>query len=281
MKTQFNFNSFYNKYSQIYPHNSLPNKYFLEWLIGFTEGDGCFSIAKRGDLAYVITQSTSDVQVLYHIMESLGFGTVIEQSKTQKTHRFIVQSFKETILLCELFNGNLVLPSINAKFQIFLANVNLKLVKKNLTIILPVVDTKLPTLNDRWLTGFTDAEGCFTASLLSNGSAFRIRYILTQKWEVNNAILLHILNLFQNISNQSKSIGAIVPHSIENVYELRINGVKNCEYIFKYYDDYPLITKKHFSYENWKSIHAQFKNKDHLDNQKRVGMMDIIKRINN
>ncbi len=280
MKTQFNFNSFYNKYSQLYPHNSLPNKSFLEWLIGFTEGDGCFSIAKRGDLAYVITQSTSDVQVLYHIMKSLGFGSVIEQSKTQKTHRYIVHSLKETILLCELFNGNLVLPTNNAKFQNFLACVNFKLVKKNLSIISPIIDTKLPTLNDRWLTGFTDAEGCFTASLLSNGSAFRIRYILTQKWEVNKKILFHILSLLSKPSNQIKLIGAIVPHSIENVYELRINGVKNCEYIFKYFDDFQLITKKKLSYDNWKSIHARLKNKDHLDNKKRVEMMDIIKRIN-
>jgi hypothetical protein len=63
-------------------------------IFGFTEGEGSFILAKRGDFFFVITQSTLDVQVLNYIKDQLGFGKVIQQSVKQKTHGFIVQDIK-------------------------------------------------------------------------------------------------------------------------------------------------------------------------------------------
>ena len=40
-----------------------------------------------------------------------------------------------------------------------------------------------PSLNNAWLSGFTDAEGCFTVSIKSS-IGFAIRFILSQKHEV-------------------------------------------------------------------------------------------------
>ncbi len=42
--------------------------------------------------------------------------------------------------------------------------------------------------------------------------------------------------------------GSVVPHSVSNVWELRVNGVKNCKGLFTYFDEYNLITKKKDSY---------------------------------
>ena len=104
----FDFSSFETMYSKLYPHTSKPSKAFLEWFIGFTEGDGSFIVPKRGGLQFVITQSSSDVQVLNYIQTNLGFGKVIQQSKSNKTHRFIVQDISNILLLCLIFNGNMV-----------------------------------------------------------------------------------------------------------------------------------------------------------------------------
>lgn len=57
----------------------------------FTEGDGCFTVAKRGDISFIITQSTSDILILHYIQNVLGFGSVIVQSKDNFTHRYVVQ----------------------------------------------------------------------------------------------------------------------------------------------------------------------------------------------
>src|ERR1700761_7201254 len=104
----FDFSAFYSKFTENYPHLQKPNPNFLEWLIGFSEGEGSFISAKRGDLAFVITQSSTDIQSLNYIKKNLGFGSVIKQSVKQNTHRFVVQDLKNLYLICLMFNGNMV-----------------------------------------------------------------------------------------------------------------------------------------------------------------------------
>lgn len=96
MQKSFEFSSFYSKFKEYYPDLKQPDSRFLEWLIGFSEGEGSFIIAKRGDLSFVVTQSSSDIDVLNYIKDNLGFGRVIKQSIKQNTHRFVIQDFKNT-----------------------------------------------------------------------------------------------------------------------------------------------------------------------------------------
>ena len=56
--------------------------------------------------------------------------------------------------------------------------------------------------------------------------------------------------------------GSVIPH-VNNVWEIRINGVKNCKGLFDYFDLYNLITKKRYSYSKWKIIHSRLIS-DHL-----------------
>lgn len=105
-------------------------------------------------------------------------------------------------------------PIINARFLIFLSSLNERLIKNNMSIIKPKINTIIPTLQDVWLSGITDGEGSFTCSLFSNSSAFRDRYILTQKWEVNKYVLEHIQNMLKNYS----AYGSVVAHSVDNIW---------------------------------------------------------------
>lgn len=129
------------------------------------------------------------------------------QSAANSTHRFVVQDKASVWLLCQLFNGNLVFPVRQAKFLAFLTAFNRYTSTGSLRLptILPILSTVLPTLQDAWLLGFTDSEGCFTVSLLSNSVAFRIRFILSQKWDENRVVLLHIISLL--------GVGDLVAHS--------------------------------------------------------------------
>ena len=67
----FKFNLFYSLYVKRFPNTKIPSKSFLEWLIGFTEGDGSFVLNSRGTPVFVITQSTSDIQILHYIQQTL------------------------------------------------------------------------------------------------------------------------------------------------------------------------------------------------------------------
>lgn len=273
----FEFEAFFTEYPKMYAENRLPDVEFLQWLIGFTEGEGCFSVAKRGDLSFVITQSSEDVKILNYVKNNLGFGKVIKQSIKGNTHRFVVQDMVHLKLISLLFNGNMVFPTRTTRFLTFLSSLNEKLLKKGLPVIVPIYATVLPSLTDCWLAGITDGEGSFTCSILGNSpSAYRFRYILTQKHDANKNILDHIINLFCELGAK----GAVVPHSAEGVWEVRVNGVKNCKGLFKYFDEYTLKTNKAASYLKWKTICSRLEKKDHLDSIMRVEMANLCKQIN-
>jgi hypothetical protein len=63
---------------------------------------------------------------------------------------------------------------------------------------------------------------------------------LIQKWEANKYVLEHIMNIFSEISAKE----SVVPHFSNNVWEFRVNGIKNCKSLFSYFDVFNLITKK-------------------------------------
>ena len=271
--TNFNFFEFNSNYKAKYG-NKIPNIKFLSWLIGFTEGDGCFVISKtRNNLQFVITQSTEDIKILYLIQEKLGFGKVIKQG--ERTSRFIVQDISNIHLLILLFNGNIILPSRKKNFKEFLENFNLKTNKgkiKNISPINLITSDILPSLTNSWLTGFTDAEGCFTVSFLSNTNAFRLRYIVSQKGDINIPILSHLILLFK--------AGNLEGHSNKGNYSYILSGVKACFNIYSYFENFPLKSKKTISYNLWKEIHLKITKKDHLDLEERKNLIELAKKVN-
>jgi len=260
------------KYKIFLPNNPLPSKNFLTWFIGFTEGEGSFIVNNRGDLAFVITQSTSDIRVLNFIKETLGFGKVISQSA--KTSRYVTQSKKEIDIIISIFNGNIVLPSKQEKFYNFVKGFNIWVTKGNIRLD-PVEikkSTILPSLDNSWLAGFTDGEGCFTCSIGEN-KKYSFNFNISQKGKENFKVLNHLCLLFKG--------GILSKHSVENVYEFRIGGVKNCKNVFPYFDKYNLYTKKSISYTLWKEIYEDLINKHHLDENKRLEMIEKVRMINN
>lgn len=278
--SKFDFTEFYEEFIKKYPNKNKPSQEFLEWFVGFFEGDGSFILVKRGDVSVVITQSEKDIEILNKIKNTLAMGNIIIQSKKNKTYRWIVNKRQDIYLLCLIFNGNIVLPTRSVKFSIFISKLNEKLIKNNESIIIYKNICKLPTIGDAWISGFTDSEGCFTASILSNSTnAYRVRFILTQKYEINKEILVHILNELNKYNKSSSLIGSVVSHSVANVYELRINGLKNCLLILNYFERYPLLSKKKDSYKAFIKILHLINEGKHLNLETRLQIKELCKKI--
>lgn len=271
----------------VYPSKPLPNDDFLYWFIGFMEGDGSFTITKRGDLQWVVTQSIQDNQILEYIKSEFGFGNIYIQSQKQKTKRYIIQDLTNLYLMCLLFNGNMYFPVRQAKFHLFVTKLNEKIIRNKLgnnwPLIKPNFELKKVSLQDYWLCGITDAEGCFSISFLKNSKhAFRIRFILSQKWDANKNVLYDILKLFE-LKNNGRPVGSVVKHSnpIANVFELRINGLKNQNQILEYFDKFPLKTKKEKAYLIYKDILKEIIQGVHLTLEGREKLKKRAKTINN
>lgn len=270
---KFDFFTFYEKYNKFFQYNKeLPNNQFLIWFIGFTEGDGSFVITKQNNLAFIITQSTNDIQILQQIQNMLGFGRIRKQG--EQVSRYIVESKKELELINYIFNGNLILPSNKNKFKKFLNTYNQKIQKGHIILehIKFIESTLLPSLSDSWLSGFTDAEGCFTTSFLTNSNAYHTRYILSQKGDINLPVLSHFILLFKT--------GYIEAHSKKSNYSFIINGRKNCSKIYNYFNTFPLKTKKSLSFLKWKELHKLIKEQKHLNSASRLILIELAKDIN-
>ena len=187
----------------------------------------------------------------------------------------VIQNKKEIELIIHLFNGNLILPSRKTKFANFVKGFNNWVTQGR--IRLDSVEFKnreiLPSLNDSWLAGFTDAEGCFTCSILSGKhKGFSFNFNIAQKWKENIGVLQHLCILFNG--------GIVSNHSVDNVYEYRIGGVKNCQNIFPYFDNHTLRSKKAISYNLWKEMYNNLLNKRHLDPTCRAEMIEKARLIN-
>ena len=254
----FDFSRFYKQNNGEYKHVSSE---FLEWFVGFFEGDGSLVVNHRNDQSFVLTQHTKDIQVQEKIKETQGFGSVLAQGPT--CFRFIVNNQGDLYKILLILNGNLCIPSRIRGLDKFTKAFNKKVPKNRhgkyfyLKEICRISTLCIPTVHDAWFLGFIDAEGCFTCSFLKGSSTYRIRRIVTQKHFENLPVLSHFIVIF--------GVGRIEKHSKKDVYSFIVSGLKNCKKLKFYFDTFTLQTKKAKRYTEWCELQDHIENKDHLD----------------
>jgi hypothetical protein len=95
------------------PHKKPYPLSFIEWFVGFSEGDGCFGVNYVNNrVSFVITQKNP--QVLFYIKKTLGFGLI--HKSEDNYYRYTVSKKVNLIHLIKLFSGRLVLEKTNSRF---------------------------------------------------------------------------------------------------------------------------------------------------------------------
>jgi hypothetical protein len=247
--------------------NKLLNLEFKYWFIGFTEGDGSFIINSNGYLEFKVTQSSIDAQVLFYIKKQLGFGSISVQDKNNKTHHFRVRDKEGFLKLINIFNGNLYTEKRINQFKIWILGFNKKY-QENVNFINKINN---PTLDNAWLAGFTDAEGCFTSSIIERSETYnqvQVRYILSQKGEAE--FMLKVAELLDGKISFLGSYGG---------YNMTVNLTK-LQKVIEYFKKYNLKTKKHISYLKWLKVYKIVINKEHFSESGLNNLKYIISKIN-
>ena len=288
--TSFDFTLFKIFYSSInQQHTCLskaaatPDFNWLTWFIGFSEGDGAF-LTYKGRPTFVITQK--EKEILLHIQKILGFGIVREYKSFS---RYFVLDKQNIYLLTLLFNGNLVLEHRKSQLSYWIQALNKtfasnKPALKNkqslwtvdLSEIILIDKLIKPTLNDAWLSGFTDAEGCFNVKIdkrANTVTGFRVmlRFILDQK--NSQYLFLQLRYLF--------SYGAVSLRGASNgVYRYQVNSFKGLIPIRNYFLIFPLKSKKLLSFKKWNEIYKMVLNKEHLLEKGLTAIRELSKNIN-
>lgn len=248
-----------------------------DWLIGFIEAEGSFTITKRGDLQFVITQGYNNIHILYKIKQYFGYGRVIKQSK--QVFRFVVQDGLYLKKVIEFLNGYLILKNKQTQLLKFIEAYNLFY---NDNIIIKNNINKL-TKNDSWLAGFIDGDGCFNITYNPITKVFRICFIISQKEDLN-----FIKELFDGI-------GIVSYDKKKDFWEYRI-----CDYIGRktfirknkndylyllndniiyYFSNFILHTSKINSFSLWFYIVNQLRN-NNLTHKKEKDLIFLLKYIN-
>lgn len=276
-ETSFNFSAFRQYYNTLLRNDAqhLSNNW-LAWFIGFVEGDGAIQTYANGKrVRFVLTQKES--AILFYIQKKLKIGIVKHfpqgtSGNKNDFYRLIVDDPSHILLLTFLFNGNLAITHRIQQLSLWAQALNNRFGANTILFI----DTPVSvTLQDAWLSGFTDAEGCFNVSITSNaryalGHVIKMRYLLDQK---NSAILLVIQNIFGfgKVTLRSKTDG---------VYRYTITGFKSMNDVISYFKLFPLLTKKALSFEKWLAIHNIVSNKLHLSEEGLAQVRVLQKQIN-
>lgn len=265
-ETSFNFDLFNKHFSEQTGRAAL-NDHWLTWFIGFSEGDGAILTLKNRP-RFVLTQKEGPI--LHHIQKMLGFG-VVRQFKG--FYRYIVEDKASILLLIHLFNGNLVLIHRQSQLlywiNVFNSSVNLAKVEHITTLM-------VPTLSDAWLSGFTDAEGCFNVKIEKRANTvtgYRVilRFLLDQKNAELVLLLIRDLFGYGQVSQRSK---------INIVYRYHNNSFKGLIMVRDYFLAFPLKSKKSVSFNKWNKVYSMVLNKEHLVNAGLDEIRVIAKQIN-
>ncbi len=207
----------------------------------------------------------------------LGIGTVKHfpqgtSGNKNDFYRLIVDNPSHILLLAFLFNGNLALTHRIQQLSLWVEALNNRFGVNTILLINTAVSV---TLQDAWLSGFTDAEGCFNVSITSNarytlGNVIKMRYLLDQK----DGSILHIIRDlfgFGKVTLRSKTNG---------VYRYTATGFKSMNDVISYFKVFPLLTKKGISFEKWLTIHNLISNKLHLTEEGLAQVRALQKQIN-
>lgn len=291
-ETPFNFDLFY-KYGHAHHISRIPES-FLEWFIGFYEGDGSIystqtSYSKKR-LSFQITQK--DQQFIQQLRDTFGYGNINKEiRKTGVYWKWTLES-KETIeKIAYLLYGNLIWPNRQIQYIKWIQigqNQGLfsKIPLKELTFI---SSNKSISLQNAWLSGFIDAEGCFYAhlkemnSLKSGKPTVKLsqKMTLTQIMKTPNQseriIFDKLLNLFQ-----IKGTIYIFQNQVNNNFygRIEIRTIQDQKRLIQYLQNYKLKSQKYIAYRRWWRVWLRRTEKIHLTEKGLKRLRRLIHNIN-
>lgn len=261
----FNFDFYFEHFQP--KHITTKNSSFLEWFVGFSEGDGSFiTVEKR--CFFMINQK--DIKLLYKIRKFLGFGQVICYTQNNRKYgRFLVQDQKNCERLAFIFNGNLVLNKTNKRFQIWLKTLKIQ----------PLESKAFFSLENAWLAGFIDAEGCFYARIRKNArnkTGYQVvrKFSIGQKGELE--VLIAIKALLKNNSMVYKH-----PLKNENYYRIEVHSIVSTNILLNYLKKFPCLGQKQRSIYVYQRLNELIIRKEHLILNKLQNIKKLCQQLKN
>lgn len=250
---------------------------FLEWFVGFSEGDGTFSYREEPQLRFLFEIGQKDPKILYKIRKVLGFGRVSFYSRDDKTYwRFSVEDKRGLQRIISIFNGNIVLPKRQFQFR--------EWVLKGKRICHPnflLSDRRVfPSLETGWLSGFMEAEGCFYAGFTQPSQRYTISSRLSQKVTITQKDERGEKEVLESIGQLLGSNSKLSLAKKPDCYRIELSSLKSHQIIVFYIKKFPLRGEKGIAFRRWWRVYLLRVKKQHLTEKGILKMRRLCQKIN-
>lgn len=227
-------------------HNKFNEEEFGYFLAGLIEGDGWF-----GKKELHIIFSETDTSLAYFIKKRIGHGNVYK-IKDKKAVRYICKNKEGLLIILSLINGKFVSNYIYDQ-----------LVKHNyyedfnINVLPPL---NYLSLDNPWLAGFAQADGCFYISVVKSkthkaGYSVRLEFSLKQNDELPLRLLYNSLDM-GNISQYHTG-----------VWCYKSSGYKTAAVLINYFDKYNVFSGKYVDYIKFRKVYIMITEGKHLDSK--------------
>jgi hypothetical protein len=244
----------YNKYTNLpliseqlpkYKTN-LTDEELGYFLAGLIEGDGWF-----GKKQLHIIFSEYDTSLAYYLKKRIGYGNVYK-IKEKKAVRYICKHTKGLVYILTLINGKLV---SKYKYQQLVFHKYSE--DFNINILPPL---KKLSLDNYWLAGFTQADGCFHISVVKSkthktGYSVRLEFSIKQNDELPLRLLYNLIGM-GNISQYSSGIWCY-----------KSSGFKTASILINYFDKFPVFSRKYVDYIKFRKVYIKITEGKHLESK--------------
>jgi len=240
--------------------SSYKNKHpawFLEWLAGFCEGDGCFTVdSVNNRLFFQIRQL--DPKVLYVIKDYFGFGGVYLGADGY--YSYTVSAKQDILVLINVFNGALVLEKRNIQFKKWLDCYNQLFSSAN-----PIAykgPAAFTGLDNAWLCGFTDSDGSFGFKVSADkarkyGCRVRVYWYVDQSFALADLENMRSVLGFGYIEKKKLGASSYKPSVPGQAYRFETMSVKDCLVLLDYFSLYkPIHPTRAIRFIRWKRVVA-------------------------
>ena len=224
--------------------SNLTDNEFGWFLAGLIEGDGWFGYKELH-----IIFAEEDTSLAYFLKKRIGHGNVYK-IKDKKAVRYICKNYDGLFIILSLINGKLI---SNHKYDILINN-NYSTIY-NIDLKSPL---KVLSLDNHWLAGFTQADGCFHISIAKSkthktGFSVRLEYSLNQ----NDKLPLELLFETCKLGNLSQY------HT--GIWCYKSAGFKTAYFLINYFDTYSLFAGKYISYLKFRKVYIMITEGKHLE----------------
>jgi len=203
-------------------------------------------------------------------------------SETIQEDSFFFNLIKERLKYSPINSKNIYLYLKSLKAFSFYKLINVKLNNLyNLSINVRYYshntknNVQINNINPYWITGFVDAEGCFSVIIEIKD---KTKWKVTTSFEIN----LHIKDVYILYKIQSFfGVGAIYLRTYKNIAVYKVTKIKYLkDIIIPHFLKYSLISQKYIDFTLWSKVVDMILNKEHLTHKGFITILSYYASIN-